>query len=67
MLYTLFLENHSIFSDETLHSCSWYNIGGQYAQTIPRYAGGYFGVFWGPILAYVLFSLISIWHNSDYH
>ena len=27
---TLFLENHAVFSLEILHSCSWYNIGGQY-------------------------------------
>ena len=45
----LFLENHSIFSHEILHSYSWYNIGGQYTQTMPPV---YWGPFWGILGSY---------------
>ena len=76
---TLFLENHSIFSHKILYSCSWYNIDGQYIQTMPPVCWGLFGVFWRPILAYVLIFLDICpifcheillrcsWNNSDYH
>ena len=43
---TLFLENHSIFSHEILHSCSWHIIRGQYTQTMPPlWWGPFFGIF----------------------
>ena len=73
---TLFLENHSIFFHEILNSCSWYNIGTQYIQTMPPVC---WGPFWGPILAYIhIFLDICLifcheilfrcsWHNFDYH
>ena len=39
----------SIFSHEILKSCSWYNIGGQYIQTMPPVC---WGPFWGILGAY---------------
>ena len=58
---TLFLENHSIFFDEILYSCSWYNIGGQYTQTMaPVSLAPFFGVFWGLFWHMHLFFFISV-------
>ena len=50
---TLFLENHSIFSHEILHSCSWYNNALGLLGAILGYLGG---LFWHMYL----FFLISV-------
>ena len=58
---TLFLENHSIFFHEILYSCSWYNIGGQYTQTmVPVSLGPFFGYFGGLFWHMYLFFFISV-------
>ena len=55
----LFLENHPIFSHEILYNCSWYDIGGQYTQTIPP---GCCGQFWGIFGAYFGICTYLYWY-----
>ena len=59
---TLFLENHSIFSHKILCSCSWYNISGQYIQTMPLVC---WGPIWGILEAYFGICTYFSWYLSN--